>query len=278
MSENTHEMVRAIAASSGTEQTNLIHAFMKSRWGLFKQISWSLCRNFGVSVDVNGEDFTSLIAEDAYKMLTEQINDDEKLERVENWEGMLKVRSRQVVRNFLDKEMAPAAEMTSTLRRVRLLNQTRDLMRLEAGTEPADRDVVEVHNAKMWATRSNPVKQGVLATVEDLQVYRACADVEDHDHTEPIDTEFVLHPVEGPKFIRLLVDKTAAHNERLGQAAGLWLSGLYREDGPPVIGTVEEIAEALDVSKSTARAYIRKIKDFAVIVFQDEFDIGAESL
>ncbi|MCC3292853.1 HTH domain-containing protein [Arthrobacter sp. zg-Y1110] len=278
MTENTRDVIRGIAAADKRAQPGLINTFISERWGLFKQIAWSLCRNFGVSVDVHGDDFTSMVAEEAYKMLMEHLEDDDELQRVEVWEAMLKLRSRQVVRNYLDREMAPAAEMTSALRRVRLLNQTRDSMRMEMRREPSDREVVESHNDKMRRTRSNAVKQGVIATVEDLRTYRACADVDDHDRAEPIDTEFVLHPVEGPRFIKMLVQRTMEHNKRLGTAAELWLGGLYGTEYPPRISSVEEIADAMGVSRSTARSYIRKIKEYAVTVAQEEFDISGSDV
>lgn len=278
MSENTRDAVRAIAAASGTVQTRMIDDFLRTRWVLFGQIARWLCRNFGVSPEQHWEDFRSMVAMEANAMLTEQISDEEKLERIEVWEGMLRVRSRQIVRNFLDKEMAPAAEMTTVLRRVRMLNSLRDEMRQERGAEPTDQEIVETHNARMYAARSNPVKQGVLATLEDLRTFRATADVDDHDYTEPIDTDFVLHPVEGPRFIELLVRRTGEHNAKLGEAAHLWLSGLYRTDGPPVIASVEEIAEQMVISRSTARTYIRKIKEYAVEVAQAEFNITEDDV
>lgn len=46
-------------------------------------------------------------------MLTEELANDELLERIENWEGMLRVQARDAVRSFIDKEGAPMAEMAS---------------------------------------------------------------------------------------------------------------------------------------------------------------------
>lgn len=92
---------------------------------------------------------------------------------------------------------------------------------------------MDTHNAKMWEKRSNPVKQGVIASVEDLRASRAQDDTADHDYSEPIYIDFVLHPVEGPRFIQLIMERTSAYNERLGKAAELWLSGLYSEEHEP---------------------------------------------
>ncbi|HEX9089636.1 MAG TPA: HTH domain-containing protein [Arthrobacter sp.] len=279
MSENTHDAVRAIAAATGRQRENMIEDFFLDRQGLFNQIGFSLCRNFGVAPAQHGEDFASIVAREAWVMLSEQLADESQLDQVNIWEAMLKMRSKQMVRNFLDREMSPAAEMSSTWRRVRLLNQTRDEMRFELGREPTDDEIVETHNTKMRSNRSNPVKQGVIATADDLHVWRASADVDDHDRAETmLDADFVLHPVEGPKFIKLLVERTAEYNERLGEAAGLWLSGLYRTDGPPLIRTPEEIAEAMGVSRSTARSYIRKIKEYAVEVASEAFGITADDV
>lgn len=278
MSENTHDAIRAIAAATGRQRQNMIEDFFKARQGLFNQIGFSLCRNFGVAVSLHGEDFASIVAREAWVMLTEQLEDPAQLEQVNIWEAMLKLRSKQIVKNFLDKEMSPAAEMSSTWRRVRLLNQTRDEMRIALHREPSDEEIVTTHNTRMRANRANPVKQGVIATVDDLHVWRASADVDDHDRAGTIDAEFVLHPVEGPKFIKLLVERTSEYNERLGEAAELWLSGLYRTDGPPVIRTPEEIAEAMGVSRSTARSYTRKIREYAVVVASEAFGITADDI
>lgn len=278
MTENTHHAIRSIAETSGHAREGLIHEFMRARMGLFKQIAWGLCRRFGHAPDQHVEDFASIVSETAYIMLTEELADDAKLEQIDNWEGMLRVRARSAVRNFIDKEGAPMAEMTSALRRKRLLDATRDEIRRELGREPSDQEIIDTHNSRMWENRANPVKQGVIASVEDLRVSRAQDDIDDHDFTEPIDTDFVLHPVEGPRFVQLIVERTSAYNERLGKAAELWLSGLYSEDHPPRIATVIEISEALDVSASTARAYVRKIKEYAIQVAQEEFSITEDDV
>lgn len=278
MSENTHDVIRSIAGASGRDRDNLIHDFMRARMGLFKQIAWGLCRRFGHAPDQHVDDFASIVSMTALKMLTEELENDELLERIENWEGMLRVQARAAVRDYIDKDGAPMAEMTSALRRKRVLDATRDEIRRELGREPSDQEIVDTHNARMWEKRSNPVKQGVIATVEDLRVSRVQDDVTDHDYSEPIDADFVLHPVEGPRFIQLIVDRTSDYNERLGKAAELWLSGLYSDQHEPRIATVDEIAEALGVSRSTARAYVRKIKEYAVLVAQEEFAITEDDL
>lgn len=278
MSENTHDAVRAIMAAPLTRRPALINDFMAARMTLFKQISRWLCRNFGQSYENHGEDFASIVSMEAYKMLTEQLEDEAELEKVEVWEGMLRHRSRQVVRNFLDKDMAPASAMSSTFRRVRLLNQTRDEMARESGSFPTDIQIVEAHNEKMRASRVNAVKQGMIATVDDLRVYRQCADIDDHDFREAIDTDFVLHPVEGPQFMKAIVEAVALQNPKLGAAAEIWLSGLYVADGDPRMASVTEIAAQMGISTSTARAYIRRIKELAVDVARDSFGISGEDL
>lgn len=45
-----------------------------------------------------------------------------------------------------------------------------------------------------------------------------------------------------------------------------------------MIATVEEIADALEVSRSTARAYVRKIKEYAVVVLQEEFAVTEQDV
>ena len=280
MSENTRDAVRAIAAAPAHRQANMINDFLAARMGLFRSIARHLCVKYGASIPDHIEDFASLVSMDAYKLVMKQIADPVELERVEVWEAMLRVISRATVRGYLDKDGTPGSGMSSTMRRVRLLNATREAMRRDEGREPTDQEVVDTHNALMWKNRADPVKQGVIATVADLSVHRESVDVTDYDQdcSQPIDTEFVLHPVEGPRFIKTLVARTAEYNPTLGTAADLWLSGLYAEDRAPRIATVKEIAEAMDVTEAQARSFVRKIKEHAIRVAEEVFGITADDL
>lgn len=278
MSENTRDAIRAIAAAPEAKRASMVDAFLKVRWPLFNRIAGTLCRNFGRPVANYGEDFASMVAMEAYKMLSEQITDPAALDKVEQWEAMLQVRSRQVVRNFIDKDDAPAAGMSSTLRRYRMLGSLRDEMSATLNRVPTDKEVVDEHNRRMYASRANPVKQGVLATVDDLHISRATAEVEHHDYSGPVEPECVLHPAESPELVRLLVEKTREYNERLGQAAEIWLSGFYSEGGGEHAGEAKDIAERLGVSESTARGYIRKIKLYAIEIVAEQFGITADDV
>lgn len=280
MSENTRDAVRAIAAAPAHRQATLINDFLAARMGLFRSIARHHCIKYGVSVADNVEDLTSLVSLDAYKLVMKQIADPVELERVEVWEAMLRVISRSTVRGYLDKDGTPGSGMSSTMRRIRLLHATREAMRRDEGREPTDQEVVDAHNALMRKNRADPVKQGVIATVADLAVHRESVDVTDYDQdcSQPIDTEFVLHPVEGPRFIRTLVTRMAEYNPTLGTAADLWLSGLYAEDQEPRVATVREIAEAMGVTEAQARSFIRKIKEHAIKVASEVFGITADDL
>lgn len=280
MSETTREAIRAIADAPAHRRDFMINEFLAVRMGLFRSIARYHCVRFGVSVPDNIEDFASIVSMTAYEMLVRHVEDPVERERIENFDAMLRLASKAKVRGFADKDLTPGSGMTSTMRRVRLLHATRDAMRHELGREPNDDEVVAEHNRNMWKSRSNPVKQGMLATVEDMGVKRESVDIENHDrdYNQPIDTEFVLHPVEGPKFVKLLVDRTAEYNPVLGQAADLWLSGLYAEGQEPRTASVKEVAEAMGISTATARSHIRKIKEHAVRVAAEEFGISADDM
>lgn len=280
MSENTRDAIRAIAEAPVHRQKEMINDFMSVRMGLFRSIARHHCLRYGVSVADNVEDFTSLVSIDAFKMLKKQIEDPDELERIEVWEAMLRLTSRSTVRGHMDKDATPGSGMTSAMRRIRLLNQTREMMRRNEGREPTDQEIVDTHNALMRQNRSNPVKQGMIATVADLSVHRESTDITeyDQDYSQPIDSEFVLHPVEGPKFIKLLVARTAEYNAMLGQVAELWLSGLYAEGVEPRIATVKEIAAAMGITDAAARSHVRKIKEHAVEVASEVFGITVDDL
>lgn len=278
MSETTRESIRAIAEAPAARREYMINDFLAARMGLFRQIGRTHCVRMGVSVPDNIEDFASIVSIAAYNLLLKLINDKEELEALVNFDALLHLDSKPKCRSYADRELTPGSGMTSAMRRVRLLNATRDRMR-QSGHEPTDAEVVARHNETMWETRSNPVKQGMIATVEDLRLGRDAVDIDDHqqDLTQPIDSEFVLHPVEGPKFLKLLVERTTEYNAVLGQAADLWLSGLF--NGPePRIASVKEVAAGMGISTATARSHIRKIKEHAMRVAAEEFGITEDDV
>lgn len=270
MSEDTRELVRAITEASEARRETLVHNFIESRWQLFKNIAHHHCRNYGVPPSTHHEDFTQMVAEEAYKFLMVTIEDPEQLDEIQNWEGMLKVRSRNPVKAWMDKYGGVASGMSTVTRRIRTLNAVRDEMTRD-GAEVSKQEIVNEHNRRMYERRANPENERVIATVDDLSVSRYALDVDDYDREAQTDDDFVLHPTESARFVRLVVDRTTEANPKLGECARLWLQGFYRQSGQQA--TVLEIAEAMGISPSTVRKYKRQVKDMAREILREELGI-----
>ncbi|MEH0110792.1 hypothetical protein V6N00_13860 [Tersicoccus sp. MR15.9] len=281
MSSTTHDAIALIAAAPAHTRARLVNDFIADRMGSFRRIASALCRNFGVAPGQYLEDFSQMVCVEAYTMLTEQLEETGTGSEIMNFEGLLHHRARQVVRTYLDTDDAPATEMTSIMRRKRVLKATRDEMAQNLGRVPTDREVVDEHNDRMHRQRANPAKQGVLASVNDFQTFRTTAEIGDHDFSQPIDMDCVLHPVEGPQVVKMIVERTRQYSEQLGWCAELWLAGVYdrgEDDAPRYNDSPKEIAETMGVTAATVRNYIRKIKEHAMVIVAEEFGITEDTV
>lgn len=275
MSEDSRALISAITQASGSTRKFLINEFFDSRKKLFINIANHFCRNYGVAPSTHAEDFEQMVAQEAFVFLNELIDNPDDLDEIQNWEGMLKVRSRNPIKAWMDKHSGAASGMSTVNRRVRMLNALRDEMTRD-GAEVSRQEIVDEHNRRMYERRANPENECVIATIDDLSVSRHAADIADHDREMAVDDDFVLHPTESPRFIKLLVERAEKHNPRLGECASLWLQGFYDEKGEQA--TVQDISEAMGVSRSTVRNYKRQIKEFAIVVLRDELGITMDDV
>lgn len=302
---NTVDLLRLIvAASEGSSRESLIDIFMRDRMVTFRQIARKICRNYSYSVANDLGDIESMVAQQALKMIRLAIEDVTELDKVTySWEGLLFSKSRQMVRQFMDKEMMPATEMTGIIRRQRSLQETRDTMRTAMQAEPTNQEVIAEHNEKMYRNRSNPIKQGMVASVDDAKYSRSFSNIDDHDnHHDERATDgggdFVLHPTEGPQFLAKLIkqceqideqeaDTSASKRRRstpaitspLAKTAAAWFGPLYDADPEgPRTATITQISEVLGISATTARAYVFRVRQAAITVCAEQFGITADDL
>ncbi|GAB4098644.1 hypothetical protein [Sinomonas halotolerans] len=261
-----------VADARGAGRRELVEAFLRGRWTQFGQIARWLCRNFGVDPAVYAEDFHSMVSIEAYAMLIEQLDPEDARERVVSFDGLLRVRARAAVRSWLDTEAAPASHMSTALRRRRMLGAVRDELRAARNEEPADSEVVREHNRRMAETRSDPARQGVLATVADLAVTRRTEELPEREPPCP-EPDWTLHPAEGPAIVRRIIARAHEHGPALGHTAELWLSPLYSSTGPGEPLEVPVIAAALGLSRTAARARLARLRTLAAEVAAHEFGI-----
>ncbi len=289
---NALEDIRAIAsATPGPEQERLIEEFIGNRKMLFRRIGAQACHTYGYNLNNHLDDAASMTAMVAMDMIRRSIANPAVLDQIfASWEGLLRKNARTKIREFMDKNSAPASRMSGLARRRRTLQDVRDRLRQELQAEPTDKQVVETHNREMIARRADAAKQSMLATVDDLRTSRSWSEIKDEDQATDGGDDFVLHPSEGPKFLARLrarcaeLDRVAEQKAKssgkttlsnpLTVVADAWFGPLYANDfGDPQVGSTKDIVEALGIPRTSARKYIYQVREAAMALAVEEYGI-----
>jgi hypothetical protein len=224
--------------------------------------SWApaFCRRSGdVSYQHRG-DVVSVVAERVIEVLRESENP-EKHQDVLNWYAYLYGVSQYAVLAYFNSASVTAATgMTSLMRRQRLLAHTREELRGALGREPEAQELLDAHNTKMRARRSNPEKQGAIVDMSDLDVVLPAADIADHDRAIAAD-DAVLSPVEGRDLVGHIVDVCYKLSPDLGEASRIWLGSVYSE--PPVMGDEKDVARELGITRARAANLLAQAREHA---------------
>lgn len=267
------ERLREIAAASGPRRARLREAFIADQRKLFRFLAHRLCRTMGLSTALHRDDVEQLVALEAMAWVDELIAEPAAIRLIENYEGMLHVRSRAAVRAWADRALSPASGMVSLRRRVRKLNQLRDEMFAASGVEPTDRELAREHNRRMRATRKDAARQGVLVTPADLWTARPAVDIHALELSTAQPEDCLLDPAEGPVLVRAVIERARTIGGVTAQVAEAWLSGVYASEADQRVLTPREVAEELGLSPESATAQIRKVRLLARRVLADQLGI-----
>lgn len=179
------------------------------------------------------------------------------------FQSLLSFRSTRSFSAFLDSPVGrnPASGMTGLRRRhERLVKVRRELE--EQGHHPTDAEVVAEANRRIDASRSNPVRQGMRLTVDDLRTVPAAAefDPQHHDEHHTLDEPdgSALSPIER----RELARRVLLHAATLGDdwqevATWMWKSHLTGE--PNDLPTIEGIRVRFNLTLSRSRLLWREL-------------------
>ncbi|MDI3329708.1 MAG: hypothetical protein QJR09_03090 [Micrococcus sp.] len=267
------DQLRELAEATGAEQARLREAFIGNQRKLFRLLAHRLCRTMGLAAALHRDDVEQLVALEALAWVDELRADPAAIAGIENFEGMLHVRSRASVRAWADRNLSPASGMISLNRRVRKLNQLRDEMRAATGAEPSDRELAHEHNRRMAATRKDAAKQGMLVTSADLRVAGPAMDIHALELAAARPEECLLHPAEGPALVRAVIERARTIGGVTAEVADVWLSGVYSSEGDQRVLTSHEVAEQLGLTQESAAAQIRKVRALAKRVLADQLGI-----
>lgn len=271
-------LVAEIVAADPPHRVRLIQSFLLTRDSVFNRLSFSIARKF--AAEHARDDLRQIIMIEAHAMITEAIEDPDYLESVDSFEGMLAVRSHARSRTYLDRDDIGVTNVTTILRRRRMLMATREQMMLESGGEVSDNDVVDAHNKKVTATRVNAQKQGMIATVSDMrQNFAPAADSELAEiagATTDSTGDHLLHPLEGRAFVTEIIRRCDLEDTRLGEFARAWLEAVYFDgDEAP---NERDLAKAFSITKAAVAKTIVRVRAIALDALHETLDIGEDDV
>jgi hypothetical protein len=272
------ELVERIISAPASARKRLINDFFSSRDSLFNRLSYVIARKF--SAEHAREDIRQIIMIEAHGMITEAINDPELLEDIRSFEGLLQSRAHAKARTYLDRDDIGITNVTTIKRRQRMLMALREQMMIEAAGDVTDQDVVLAHNKNVEATRVNAKKQGMIATVEDMRHNFTAAAEEELASivgaTDNTNVDYLLHPMEGKKFIAEIIRRCDLVDPALGEFSRCWLEMVYLD------GVAEpnerELAKQMGLSRPVVVRTINRMRAVALDALHEMMDIGEDDL
>ena len=261
------ELAAVHSAEDPDVRSRLVEQFHTRRQALYARWARALCR----TVDGVGfgqfDDVLQTVAETAVVTADQWDGPVKK----PTWEQTTFSKAHDAVKAEAGRSRLVAGA-TSHYRRNASLRIRKSQMQQQLQREPSDDEVVEAHNADRMRTNKNPHKAGVIATVDDMYPAAAADSVEpDKLRTgdDPVlSSECILTTVEGPEFVKQVVERAEAAGEVTARVAQVWV-GDYNQTLP----TVDELAEVLDMSVASVHREKRTIEALAAAVLRDEFGL-----
>ncbi|MGC0252643.1 hypothetical protein [Pseudactinotalea sp. Z1748] len=252
---------------TGPQREVAVEQFIAARLPLFNRYARSLCRTNSVPANDYLEDITAIVAEVAWEMIREALQDPGHLSKYMTWEAIHFRRARSKVRSYVDRTKTPASGMTTVMRRYREVQRTRSLLRGELDREPSDPEVVAETNKRLSHLK-DAAYQGMHITSADLQMPGQVGDpdiaLESHkvvDYAE----DYILHPTEGATVVRQTITAAREHHPTTGRVAELWMGDVYAEGGPGEgTDTVTHICHVLALSRPAVQGHISQVRQLAV--------------
>lgn len=249
-----------------------LNELIRRQWSMLEDVAAYLCRYQGCDWARFGQDFTSIAAAELARMIASWRQEPAQLEAVGKIEHVLIGRCRNATRQALRECRSPASGMSTRLLVHSMLASLEAQMEREAGRPCSPQEVVQEHNRRMLRTRKDPVRSGVIATLEDyhLHSYAESLHWTQEDSEEPSLSAALVRAssvepehagvLEAEQMSRQIIAACYETAESLGRAAEAGLSVLV-EDGPAE--AAEAICQATGCSSAQAKASLKLVIDLA---------------
>lgn len=290
------EAISNLAESPEEDRAGGMDTLLRNFTPLLEKISNRLVSSYRLSQYQDFDDVFSIVSFNAHQMIEEMLSDPEVRASVVNPAGMLQARCRNDLRDYrLSATCGGVSGVATLVRRRGKLLQLRDQMEQAAGGEAPRFDaVVERFN------RESPRGMG-KAHVSDLTSGWRSPSLEGlalADGGSGGGADFILSPLEGPGFVRMVVEACRGEGELLWMVARYWVGVTYDhpelddvalplEGGDDLVGEGEraqadEIARVLapsfGVNTRDVRVMIVTIRQIAVRILEEHLGITAADI
>ena len=222
------------------------------------------------------DDLRQVITTETWLYLRELSSRQSDVDALRNFWGMLYHRAFNAVQQYVVHEVHHFGGMSAQIRTHQEYSRFVAKQRA-SGTEHGETELIQQFNhgrsggAQMTAERA---RQGLpkvtfADSAEQEQLSR------EHVHA---DDDFLLHPHEGEKAVRMIIDslKATAKDSETVEYADLWLGGFYRGDGEVL--PVTQIAEQMGITRHRARTLQRRVRSQAQLIMEDMLGITKGSM
>lgn len=242
---------------------------------LIRSVTVKVCHRYSVNWQSDGQDFE----QQCYLLMFQILTDPAVRARALNLrEGL----AHALYARFCDRVKAETESaawlgsrgMSTQVRRRRALASHADRMRDELGREPSKAEVVESFNAKIIAARKDAGRQGMIATIDDLESVRvlpldttAFMPVAAHEDDMPLATE------DAKPLVAATLRRARGEAEPvLLQVIEAWLGHLLDSDA--YLGQVDDIVAETGLDDDTVRNLMVDAVSLCRQVAADEFGVA----
>ncbi len=256
------DIIDSINALPEPERSVRINDFLTERIGIFENVAVKLVRRYSMDPHMV-PDITQEVMMVAYNIFNDP-KERKKAEKTKGWIYAIYLFSQNVAKRLSESgEVTGSSGMSTTVRRRRALMKFRNEQSALLGRELKPAELIEAFNKKMLESRSDPKRQGMLATEADLQPFRP-AELDPSLNTAAAghESDCPLIPAEARKLIRLMLSECAERDRELGVVAKAFYGEALGE--PPHIATPAEVVAETGLPIKQVRSLMRTVEDVAV--------------
>ena len=256
---STAEALEAIRAEEDPERRALlVNRFLSARRPLCVSIARRAAgKRPGLSWSRDGDDLTA-IAMSVAAELVQRSTTGKAGDPPWRWEAMLTTRANSAIREWAESSaLSGVSGMTGAMRRRRSIVTTWERLAADTGRTPTTAEVLAAQRGDALG-RSNPGKQGALATAQDVAEIDA-AFVTHLQAAESIaDFQDPLADIELEDTIRSIVTQCAEVDDMLGAFADVWLHRVVSDPDP-----LSVVARDVGVGPALARRLVVQVREVA---------------